>query len=281
VNPDILNCISLFCYSLKYQNIISTLDFSISKVLSLLKHIKIFIMKIKQLPILFAVLAIFLSSCGEKAVTSARLKTYEDTISYAFGINIYSSLISDSIILNPSAIARAMYDASNNKQFMDDNVARTYIMNYLNKIEKERVSKQEEMNKEIFKNNISRGDSFLQANRTKEGVVITESGLQYKILKLGNGPKPDENDIVKVNYKGTLINGNQFDSSYDRGAPAEFQLNTVIKGWAEGLQLMPEGSKFILYVPENLAYGASGVGTVIEPFSTLIFEVELLEVKKQ
>jgi len=281
VNPDILNCISLFCYSLKYQNIISTLDFSIPKVLSLLKHIKIFIMKIKQLPILFAVLAIFLSSCGEKAVTSARLKTYEDTISYAFGINIYSSLISDSIILNPSAIARAMYDASNNKQFMDDNVARTYIMNYLNKIEKERVSKQEEMNKEIFKNNISRGDSFLQANRTKEGVVITESGLQYKILKLGNGPKPDENDIVKVNYKGTLINGNQFDSSYDRGAPAEFQLNTVIKGWAEGLQLMPEGSKFILYVPENLAYGASGVGTVIEPFSTLIFEVELLEVKKQ
>ena len=238
-------------------------------------------MKIKQLPILFAVLAIFLSSCGEKAITSARLKTYEDTISYAFGINIYSSLISDSIILNPSAIARAMYDASNNKQFMDDNVARTYIMNYLNKIEKERVSKQEEMNKEIFKNNISRGDSFLQANRTKEGVVITESGLQYKILKLGNGPKPDENDIVKVNYKGTLINGNQFDSSYDRGAPAEFQLNTVIKGWAEGLQLMPEGSKFILYVPENLAYGASGVGTVIEPFSTLIFEVELLEVKKQ
>ncbi|HCI55990.1 MAG TPA: FKBP-type peptidyl-prolyl cis-trans isomerase [Bacteroidales bacterium] len=238
-------------------------------------------MKIKQLLILLAVSAVFLSSCGEKAITGTRLKTYEDTISYAFGINIYYSLISDSIILNPSAIARAMYDASNNKQFMDDNIARTYILAYLNKIEEERTSKQEEINKEIYKQNIFSGDSFLQANRTKEGVVITESGLQYKIIKLGSGPKPDENDIVKVHYKGTFINGKVFDSSYDRGTPVEFQLNKVIKGWAEALPLMPEGSKFIIYVPESLAYGAAGVGSVIEPYTTLIFEVELLQVIKQ
>jgi len=226
-------------------------------------------------------LAIILSSCGKKAVTATRLKNNNDTLSYAFGINIYYSLRNDSIELNPAAIAKAMYEAANNKQIMDDNMARTYIMSFLNQQEEKRLAKQEEMNKEIYKGNIARGDSFLQANRTKEGVIVTESGLQYKILKLGTGQKPTENDVVKVNYKGSFINGTQFDSSYDRGQPAEFQLNSVIKGWSEGLQLMPQGSKFMLFVPENLAYGANGAGGVIEPFTTLIFEVELLEVKKQ
>lgn len=240
-----------------------------------------YIMKIKQLTILIAVLAIIMSSCGKKAVTGMKLKSNNDTLSYAFGINIYYSLKNDSIDLNPAMIAKAMYEASENKQLMDDNMARTFIMSFLNEKEAERVAKQEEMNKEIYKGNIARGDSFLQANRTKEGVIVTESGLQYKILKLGTGQKPSENDIVKVNYKGTFINGTQFDSSYDRGQPAEFQLNSVIKGWTEGLQLMPQGSKFVLYVPENLAYGASGAGGVIEPYTTLVFEVELLEVKKQ
>lgn len=238
-------------------------------------------MRIKQLTIIIAMLAIILSSCGKKAVTATRLKNNNDTLSYAFGINIYYSLRNDSIELNPAAIAKAMYEAANNKQIMDDNMARTYIMSFLNQQEEKRLAKQEEMNKEIYKGNIARGDSFLQANRTKEGVIVTESGLQYKILKLGTGQKPTENDVVKVNYKGSFINGTQFDSSYDRGQPAEFQLNSVIKGWSEGLQLMPQGSKFMLFVPENLAYGANGAGGVIEPFTTLIFEVELLEVKKQ
>lgn len=238
-------------------------------------------MRIKQLTIIIALLAIILSSCGKKAVTATRLKSNNDTLSYAFGINIYYSLKNDSIELNPAAIAKAMYEAANNKQIMDDNMARTYIMSFLNQQEEKRIAKQEEMNKEIYKGNIARGDSFLQANRTKEGVIVTESGLQYKILKLGTGQKPAENDVVKVNYKGTFIDGKQFDSSYDRGEPAEFQLNSVIKGWSEGLQLMPQGSKFMLFVPENLAYGANGAGGVIEPFTTLIFEVELLEVKKQ
>lgn len=238
-------------------------------------------MKIKHLLLLFAVTAVILSSCGKSAITGQKLKSKSDTLSYAFGINIYYSLLNDSIKLDPGIIAKAMLEAEANKQFMDDNSARTYIYTYLNEKEQDRMAKQEEMNKEIYKSNIAEGDSFLQKNRTEQGVVVTESGLQYKILRLGNGPKPGENDVVKVNYTGTFINGTKFDSSYDRGTPAEFQVNGVIKGWIEGLQLMPAGSKFMFYIPQDLAYGASGAGGVIQPFTTLIFEVELLEVKKQ
>jgi len=239
-------------------------------------------MKIKQLLLLFAgaVLVIF-SSCGKKAITGVRLKDYNDTISYAFGINIYGSLKQDSIKLNPAAVARAMFEAADNKQFMDENTARTYLYTFLSKKEEEKTARQNELNKELFSANVARGDSFLQENRKQPGIIVTESGLQYKIIKLGTGPKPDENDNVVVNYIGTFIDGTKFDSSYDRGTPAEFQVGNVIKGWVEGLKLMPEGSKFMFYVPQDLAYGANGAGNVIQPYTTLVFEVELLKVKKQ
>jgi FKBP-type peptidyl-prolyl cis-trans isomerase FklB len=127
--------------------------------------------------------------------------------------------------------------------------------------------------------NKKEGDAFLAANKTKEGVVTLPSGLQYKILKAGTGPKPKTTDTVISNYKGTLINGTEFDSSYKRGQPATFPVGQVIKGWTEALQLMPVGSKWQIFVPADLAYGQRGAGPDIGPNATLIFEVELMSIK--
>jgi FKBP-type peptidyl-prolyl cis-trans isomerase len=238
-------------------------------------------MKIKVLLAITVLVALILVSCGKSAVTNAKLSTKEDTLSYAFGINIYNSLKQDSIILNPVVAARAMMEAADNKAFMDDIISRGYIYTYMNAREQAKVAKQAEENKVKFANLIAQGDSFLQKNKENPGVIVTASGLQYKVIKMGTGPKPTEADVVKVDYTGTLINGTKFDSSVDKGTPAQFQVNQVIGGWIEGLQLMPVGSKFMLYIPNNLAYGAEGRGEVIPPFSTLIFELELHAIVKQ
>ncbi len=130
-----------------------------------------------------------------------------------------------------------------------------------------------------YNDNKVAGQSFLAENAKKEGVIITASGLQYEVIKKGNGPLPKDTDKVKVHYHGTLVDGTVFDSSVDRGQPAEFGVTQVIKGWVEGLQLMPVGSKYKFYIPQELAYGSQSQGQ-IKPFSTLIFEVELLEIVK-
>lgn len=123
------------------------------------------------------------------------------------------------------------------------------------------------------------GEAFLAENRGKDGVQVTESGLQYKVEEMGDGARPAATDTVTVHYRGTLLNGEEFDSSYQRGEPATFQLNRVIPGWTEGLQLMPVGSKFTFYIPSDLAYGERGAGQMIGPNSTLIFDVELLDIQ--
>jgi FKBP-type peptidyl-prolyl cis-trans isomerase len=133
---------------------------------------------------------------------------------------------------------------------------------------------------EIKESEKSKGVKFLEANKKKAGVKVTSSGLQYEVIKLGNGKKPVASNSVKVHYTGTLIDGKKFDSSVDRGQPAEFRLDQVIPGWTEGLQLMPVGSKFKFYIPAELAYGDNPPGEPIQPGSTLIFEVELFEIKK-
>ena len=134
---------------------------------------------------------------------------------------------------------------------------------------------------EKYGENKAAGEKFLAENKTKEGVVTTESGLQYKVIKAGKGEIPTKESTVKVNYKGTLIDGTEFDSSYKRNAPASFRADQVIKGWTEALTMMPVGSKWELYIPQELAYGARETGGQIKPFSTLIFEVELLEIEKK
>ena len=128
--------------------------------------------------------------------------------------------------------------------------------------------------------NAAEGDAFLLANRDKEGVMVTDSGLQYMVIEMGDGPKPSATDTVTVHYQGTLINGDEFDSSYARGEPISFELDQVIPGWTEGVQLMPVGSKFMFYIPANLAYGPAGGGP-IGPNATLIFQVELLGIEGQ
>ena len=129
--------------------------------------------------------------------------------------------------------------------------------------------------------NKAAGIKFLEENKTKEGVITTESGLQYKVIKAGNGEIPTKESSVKVNYKGTLIDGTEFDSSYKRNAPATFRADQVIKGWTEALTMMPVGSKWEIFIPQELAYGSRETGSLIKPFSTLIFEVELLEIEKK
>ncbi len=126
--------------------------------------------------------------------------------------------------------------------------------------------------------NESAGKAFQDENRKKEGVVVTESGLQYEVLRMGDGPKPGPQDQVSIHYRGTLVDGTQFDSSYDRGQPAVFNVSGVIPGFAEGLQLMPVGSRFRFVIPPQLGYGPQGAGGVIGPNATLVFEVELLEI---
>ena len=220
-------------------------------------------------------------SCGQSAITKAKLKSENDTLSYAFGVNIYYSLQSDSINLDPAIIAKAMIEASKDNPTLDEEMARNYIYAFVNQREQKRIDQQAEMNKELYKDQIAEGEAFLAKNKEEEGVIVTPSGLQYKVVKMGTGAKPVDSDVVRVHYTGTLIDGTKFDSSVDRGEPAEFMVNGVISGWVEALQLMPVGSKFILYIPSELGYGGNGAGDVIRPYSTLIFEVELLDIVKQ
>ena len=144
------------------------------------------------------------------------------------------------------------------------------------------MSFQQEMTgkmKNIAEKNKKEGDAFLEANKKKDGVITLPSGLQYKIIKEGSGPKPTATQTVKCNYRGTLIDGKEFDSSYKRGEPTEFPVGQVIKGWTEALQLMPVGSKWQLFIPSNLAYGENGGGSMIGPNAALIFDIELISIK--
>ena len=162
---------------------------------------------------------------------------------------------------------------------MSDEIARGFIMGFVNARETEKASRQAEMNKITFKDYIAENEAFLTKNKEKTGVTETPSGLQYEVIKMGTGPKPTAQNTVKVHYVGTLIDGTEFDSSL-KSDPAQFPVSGVITGWTEALQLMPVGSKFKLYLPQSIAYGATGAGETIKPYSTLIFEVELLEIVK-
>lgn len=191
------------------------------------------------------------------------------------GQRIAQSLNDKSVPFDPAILARGLKDAlSGGKTLLTDAEAQAI----LGEVAKEMHDKQQVKMQEEGTVNKKEGDAFLAANKTKEGVVTLPSGLQYKIEKEGAGPKPAASDTVVCNYRGTLVNGTEFDSSYKRNEPTTFPVSGVIKGWTEALQLMPVGSKWQLFIPPDLAYGPSG-RPGIEPNSTLIFEVELLSIK--
>ena len=237
-------------------------------------------MKMKGLIVMTAVIALMLGSCGKSSLKNANLKSKEDSLSYAFGIVNYNALTTDSLLLDPMIVAKAMIDGKEGKPLMADDIARSYIMVFINKREAVKASKKAETDKVKFKDYIDQNEAFLSRNKEKAGVSTTASGLQYEVIKMGAGPKPTAQNTVKVHYIGTLIDGTEFDSSVKRNEPATFPVSGVIPGWTEALQLMPVGSKFKLCLPASIAYGATGAGEIIKPYSTLIFDVELLEIVK-
>ena len=194
-----------------------------------------------------------------------------DKVSYALGLSIGNNFQNSGIKkLQVEDFVKGLEDVLGEKQpAISYEEAKQVINDYFMKLQQERL----EINKQA-------GAEFLEINRHKAGVVELPSGLQYEILKQGTGAKPSANDKVKCHYHGTLINGTVFDSSVQRGEPATFGVSQVIPGWVEALQLMPVGSKWRLFIPSNLAYGEHGAGDVIEPNSTLIFDVELLDIVK-
>lgn len=204
------------------------------------------------------------------------LKTFNDSASYAIGKDIYQSWLQQNLGINGAAAGQSLIDCYKGQNTWGNDIMRPLLTRFQQEFENRQRAEQEKMlaGKD---DNIAAGKKFLTENALNKSVYTTKSGLQYKIIKKGDGRKPKANERVKVHYTGTLIDGTKFDSSVDRGEPIEFNLDQVIPGWTEGLQLMPVGSKYMLYIPYNLGYGEQPMGT-IPPGSTLIFEVELLEV---
>jgi FKBP-type peptidyl-prolyl cis-trans isomerase FklB len=214
-------------------------------------------------------------SAKSAAPAPLALKTEKDKFSYALGMNLGNSLHKQSVPVDPAILQRGLKDALAGKTLMTDDEARAALM----AVQTEMRKKMQDSMQAAGEANKKEGDAFLAANKAKEGVTTLSSGLQYKILTAGTGPKPTATDSVVCNYRGRLINGTEFDSSYKRGEPSTFPVNGVIKGWTEALQLMPVGSKWQLFVPADLAYGDRGNGAEIGPGSTLIFEVELVSIQ--
>lgn len=234
-------------------------------------------MKIRLMAIL-AVLSVGIAACQQKDIKKDDLKTSKDKVSYSIGLDIGKTLKRQSIEINEDALLQGVKDAikKDSLYLLTDAEIRQTMMDF----QKEMMEKQTAKLKELGDKNKKEGEAFLAENKSKEGVKTTASGLQYKVISSGNGATPKATDKVKVNYRGTLINGTEFDNSYKRGEPLVFNVNSVIKGWTEALQLMKVGDKWQVFIPSELAYGEQGAGQTIPPNSTLIFDVELLGIEK-
>jgi FKBP-type peptidyl-prolyl cis-trans isomerase len=206
---------------------------------------------------------------GELPFTGER-----ERISYAIGMDIGKNFQRQEIEIDADILAAGIRDALAGTSKMTDEQIRSVLMEFQQAMRK----KQQERSQRAGTENRKSADKFLQKNKAKPGVVTTASGLQYEVVTQGAGQKPSATNTVKVHYRGTLLSGKEFDSSYRRGQPAEFPVNRVIKGWTEALQLMSVGSKYKLYIPPELGYGERGTGRDIGPNSLLIFEVELLDI---
>lgn len=227
------------------------------------------IMKFRVL-YLFVALATLVLSCENTPLVGKKVSSEVDSASYALGLLIGTNLKSQFTEVDAQLIAKGIsdvYDGDEDIFTLDE--ADMFVRNF-----------QQGQRKILTEKKLGEANKFLEENKTKEGVQTTESGLQYKVLEEGVGESPSDTVKVKVHYKGTLIDGTVFDSSYERGQPATFTVNRVIKGWTEALTMMKQGSKWILYIHPDLGYGARGAGQKIGPNELLIFEVELLEIMK-
>lgn len=222
------------------------------------------------------VLGVALLAGQAEANEKTALKTEKDKISYSIGLNIGGNLKRDAIEIDVEALSKGIKDAlTGGKPLMTEKE----VQETMTAFQKTMIAKQQEKMKSVGDKNKKEGEAFLAENKKKEGVKTTASGLQYKVIKEGTGKTPKSTDTVTVNYRGALIDGTEFDSSYKRNEPTSFPVNGVIPGWTEALQLMKTGSKYQLFIPSNLAYGERGAGGQIGPNATLIFEVELLSIK--
>jgi len=206
------------------------------------------------------------------------LKSEKDKLSYTFGANFGKSLKQQEIEINTDIFIKGMKDGlSGGKTLLTDQEMKDTMTSF----QKEMAAKQAEKRKALAEKNKKEGDAFLAANKGKDGIKTLPSGLQYKVITEGTGKTPKATDTVVTNYRGTLIDGTEFDSSYQRKTPATFKVNGVIKGWTEALQLMKEGAKWQLFVPSEIAYGERGAGPNIGPNAVLIFEIELISAKEE
>lgn len=233
--------------------------------------------KIFILMIAFSFLTI---SCGNEGIQVGKkvnLDNLMDSVAYSIGVSFGKQLKADSVEIDYEVFLAGLNDAlKGDTVYLNDQQINQVMMKFQQDLQvkaQERLISQSKINSE-------KSNKFLAENKNKQGVKVTSSGLQYEVIKEGNGQKPTDTSTVKVHYKGTLIDGKIFDSSYERNQPATFKLNQVIPGWQEGLKLMSVGSKYRLYIPDSLAYGQQGIPPQIPPSSALIFEVELLEIVK-
>lgn len=231
----------------------------------------------KMKTLLTAILSIMLIAGYADAGDKTALKNEKDKVSYSIGTQIGNNFKNQSMDVDVDLLAKGIKDALTGGKLL---MTEKEIKETITALQKDMMAKQAERMKVVAEKNRKEGEAFLADNKKKEGVKTTPSGLQYKVIKDGNGPTPKMADTVAVNYRGTLINGTEFDSSYKREEPATFPVNSVIPGWTEAMQMMKVGSKWHLFVPANLAYGEQGAGPQIGPNSTLIFEVELTAINK-
>lgn len=225
----------------------------------------------------FVVLSSGLYACSNDGKNTTALETTQQKASYSYGVDVATRLKQQGVELDVQALTRGITDAYNDSELALSDEDRLQA----------KTSFQAEMLEQLAKkqadsatNNLATGKAFLEENTKKPGVITTDSGLQYKVLASGEGPQPKDTDTVTTHYKGTLIDGREFDSSYKRDKPASFPVKGVIKGWTEALQLMHVGDKWQLFIPSELAYGATKRSELIEANSTLIFEIELLSIKE-
>ncbi len=218
----------------------------------------------------------FLAGTQLLAADKQALESEQEKISYALGMTIGNNLKKD-VEVDLDAFFQGVEDAHTGETLMSEEEMQQTMMVFQQQMQQKQMQKMQE----AAAANKAEGKAFLEDNQDKEGVVALDSGLQYKVMQEGDGPSPEASDTVKCDYKGMTLDGEVFDSSYERGEPATFPLDGVIKGWTEALQLMQVGSKWKLFVPSDLAYGDKGAGEMIEPGSTLIFEVELLDITEE